>query len=194
MEKRRSTHVPQEAAAPPAGGFHTDALDLVEEDPLIRSAAREAALNGPALSGRVRFVGVHGLERVAACPLLREAQPGVPVVLYTLRDDLCARLHALHGCADAYAVLVTGASGAGGRRASAGSRFEMLCGPDPLAAAGITAREADVLALMIARHSDAEIAGRLVISVTTVRTHCRSILRKLGARSRRDVRERLLPE
>jgi DNA-binding CsgD family transcriptional regulator len=190
----RHTSVRREDASPAAGTARPETPDLVEDDPLVRAAAREAVLNTrSAVAGAVVFVGVHGLVRVAECPLRRGQQHADPVVLYTLRDELCARLHSLHGCADGYGVLVT-ADLAPGTEMSTGARFEMLCGPEPLAAAGITAREAEVLALMIARHSDAEIAVRLVISVTTVRTHCRSILRKLGAHSRRDLRDRLLPE
>lgn len=172
---------------------HGTAPRLVEDDPLIRAAALEAAIRERQWVGRpVLCVGAHGLERVAACPLLGAPRSSETVVLYTLRDHLTARLHSLHGCADAYAVLVT-RLGEAGREAPYAARFEFLSGPDPLVTAGITAREASVLALVLARWDDAEIARELVISVTTVRTHCRSILRKLGAHSRRDARERLLP-
>jgi DNA-binding NarL/FixJ family response regulator len=56
-------------------------------------------------------------------------------------------------------------------------------GPTPL-----TDREADVLELIQAGHSNAEIAAQLHIGVETVRTHSRHIYRKLGVSSRRDLR------
>ena len=55
-------------------------------------------------------------------------------------------------------------------------------GPDLL-----TPREADVLELLQAGHSNAEIAHRLSVGVETVRTHASSIYRKLGVSSRRDL-------
>lgn len=53
---------------------------------------------------------------------------------------------------------------------------------------GLTAREAQILSLVVDGLSNAEIADRLTISVTTVKTHVRAVLRKLGASSRRDLR------
>ena len=55
-------------------------------------------------------------------------------------------------------------------------------GPDLL-----TPREADVLELLQAGHSNAEIANKLSVGVETVRTHASSIYRKLGVSSRRDL-------
>ncbi|MHB8533085.1 MAG: LuxR C-terminal-related transcriptional regulator, partial [Solirubrobacteraceae bacterium] len=56
------------------------------------------------------------------------------------------------------------------------------------AAAGLlTAREADVLAGLQQRRSNAQIAADLHISIETVRTHARHIYRKLGVASRREL-------
>ena len=52
----------------------------------------------------------------------------------------------------------------------------------------LTAREADVLELLQAGHSNAEIAQGLHVSIETVRTHVRRIFRKLGVRTRRELR------
>jgi len=46
---------------------------------------------------------------------------------------------------------------------------------------------ADVLALLLARRTNDEIAAQLVLSSSTVRAHCRAVLRKLGARDRRHL-------
>jgi DNA-binding NarL/FixJ family response regulator len=51
----------------------------------------------------------------------------------------------------------------------------------------LTPREADVLELLQQGRSNAEIAGALHVGIETVRTHARSIYRKLGVRSRRDL-------
>ena len=48
----------------------------------------------------------------------------------------------------------------------------------------LTARERDVLALVAAGGSNTEIAGRLHIGVTTVKTHVTNLMAKTGARNR----------
>ncbi|HEY8526205.1 MAG TPA: LuxR C-terminal-related transcriptional regulator [Acidimicrobiales bacterium] len=54
-----------------------------------------------------------------------------------------------------------------------------------LSAAGVSAREAEILAALGERLTNAEIAARLVISVRTVESHVSSLLRKLGVSDRR---------
>ncbi len=54
--------------------------------------------------------------------------------------------------------------------------------------AGLTARQADVLDLLVQGLTNAEIAERLYLSVRTVDHHVSSILSKLGVSSRREVR------
>jgi len=60
-------------------------------------------------------------------------------------------------------------------------------GPPSGAATGLTEREAEVLAELQRRRANAQIASDLHISVETVRTHARSIYRKLGVSSRREL-------
>ena len=52
----------------------------------------------------------------------------------------------------------------------------------------LTPRESDVLDLLQRGRSNAEIAATLHVSVETVRTHARHIYRKLGVRTRRELR------
>jgi len=51
----------------------------------------------------------------------------------------------------------------------------------------LTPREADVLVQLQRGRSNGEIAAALSVSVETVRTHARSVFRKLGVRSRREL-------
>jgi DNA-binding NarL/FixJ family response regulator len=52
----------------------------------------------------------------------------------------------------------------------------------------LTPREAEVMDLLRAGRSNAEIAQALQVSIETVRTHARRIYRKLGVRTRRELR------
>ena len=62
--------------------------------------------------------------------------------------------------------------------------------PDSIAAA-LSARELEVLLLLDDHLGTDEIAGRLFISEHTVRSHVKSLLRKLNVSSRREALERL---
>ena len=65
---------------------------------------------------------------------------------------------------------------------SGGGVEEERFGPDLL-----TPREADVLELLQAGRSNAEIAAQLHLGVETIRTHARNVYRKLGVSSRREL-------
>ena len=59
--------------------------------------------------------------------------------------------------------------------------------PDVVITEQLSDRELEVLRRMAAMYSTEEIAGELFISVNTVKTHLKSIYRKLGAAGRRDA-------
>jgi two-component system, NarL family, response regulator DesR len=63
-------------------------------------------------------------------------------------------------------------------------------GPDPIGPDLLTPREAEVLELLQGGRSNAEIAQTLHVGIETVRTHARRIYRKMGVRTRRDLRAR----
>jgi DNA-binding NarL/FixJ family response regulator len=57
----------------------------------------------------------------------------------------------------------------------------------PGRAQGLTARESEILALVIQGFRNEDIADALFLGVNTVKTHLKSLYRKLGARNRADV-------
>ena len=159
---------------------------LDEPDGLVQPASRlalaalafattSAASTGAADPPLPRFVGLGGLTDVCRCRLRRARAPAADTYAYVLADPLAAMLHRLHGCAGVILVLAT---------TSAGPRLHYARPVPALAGAGLTAREADVLAHLLARRRDAEIAAALTISAATVRSHCRAVYRKLGVADR----------
>ena len=151
-----------------------------------------------------------GLDGLSALPRLREAAPSCEVVVLTAsgeEDNLLGAIRAgaagyllksepparivefLRGAAQGEAAL----SGAVARRLleqvrENGGRTTGV--PDEIAAA-LSARELEVLLLLDEHHGTDEIAQRLFISEHTVRSHVKSLLRKLGVSSRREALEAL---
>ena len=151
--------------------------------------------------------GIGGLE---ALPLLREAAPGCEVVMLTAsvaEENLLASIRAgaagyllktepperivefLRGAAEGEAAL----SGSIARRLlekvrDGGDRNGGV--PDSIARA-LSAREVEVLLLLDDHLGTDQIAARLFISEHTVRSHVKSLLRKLGVTSRRQALEAL---
>jgi DNA-binding CsgD family transcriptional regulator len=57
-------------------------------------------------------------------------------------------------------------------------------GPESARAAGLSAREAQIMSLIAAGHSNGQIAERLVLAEKTVKNHVNRIYAKLGVGSR----------
>jgi DNA-binding NarL/FixJ family response regulator len=143
-----------------------------------------------------------GLDGLAAAGEIAAVAPATNVIMLTTfgQDDYIARalgggaagfllkasdprelITAVHAVADGAAFLspavarrvIRGYRDAGGRTTDARRRIE-----------GLTERERDVLTLVGAGHSNAEIAGTLYIVEGTVKAHVSSILDKLDARNR----------
>ena len=150
-----------------------------------------------------------GLDGLAVLPRLRAAAPGCEVVVLTAsgtEENLLAAIRAgaagyllksepperivafLRGVANGEAAL----SGEVARRlldqVRTGGRIGGV--PDPIAGT-LSAREVEVLLLLDDHLSTDDIAKRLFISEHTVRSHVKSMLRKLGVSSRRDALEQL---
>jgi DNA-binding CsgD family transcriptional regulator len=114
------------------------------------------------------------------------AAPGgtAPLVIgYSAGPAALLAGHRVHGCADVVLWLQAVAGRPG---------FSHLPATDAVTTAGLTAREADVLVLLLRGLTTQAIAARLCVSVSTARSHCRAVLSKLGAGDRRVLRARLL--
>ncbi|AEA28346.1 response regulator [Pseudonocardia benzenivorans] len=146
----------------------------------------------------VRMQGASGLD---LCRTLRERDPEAKVVLLSVYDDEQYLFQALRAGASGYLLkkisgeelvrqlelahtgtTVIDASLAG-RAVDTAARLQS----DefwPGARQGLTHRESEVLSLMVTGLSNRGIATRLVVSDETVKSHLRSIYRKLGVGDR----------
>ena len=151
--------------------------------------------------------GMSGLE---ALPRLRAASPGSEVVVLTASDTEQNLLAAIRAGAAGYllktepperiAAFLDGV--VNGEAALSGSIARRLLDqvrngngrdvgvPDEIAAT-LSAREVEVLLLLDDHLGTDEIAKRLYISEHTVRSHVKSLMRKLGVSSRREALEHL---
>jgi DNA-binding NarL/FixJ family response regulator len=151
-----------------------------------------------------------GLDGLSALPRLRQAAPDTEVVVLTAsgtEENLLAAIRAgaagyllktepperiaafLDGVVNGEAAL----SGTVARRLLEQVRHGNGRGvgvPDSIAAT-LSARELEVLLLLDEHLGTDEIAKRLFISEHTVRSHVKSLLRKLGVSSRREALESL---
>jgi DNA-binding NarL/FixJ family response regulator len=151
-----------------------------------------------------------GVDGLTALPRLREAAPNCEVVVLTASGTEENLLGAIRGGAAGYLLksepperIVGFLRGvANGEAALSGAVARRLLDqvragggrnsgvPDSIAAA-LSARELEVLLLLDEHLGTDEIAKRLFISEHTVRSHVKSLLRKLGVSSRRDALEAL---
>ena len=142
------------------------------------------------------------MDGVEATRRLRERDPAVKVVVLTTYADDRSVLDALRAGALGYLTKDAGAAEiqqalhrvAGGQAALDPAAqlhlVEAIADGVPSGPAtaqlpdGLTPREAEVLTLIAAGLSNAEIAERLVVSEATVKSHVNHMLAKIGARDR----------
>jgi DNA-binding NarL/FixJ family response regulator len=137
-----------------------------------------------------------------ATRLLRDREPGIKVVVLTTYADDQSVIDALQAGARGY--LTKNAGGPQIREAldrvladqaaidpdvqhhlvEAIATAPAARPPRSALPAGLTSREAEVLTLIAAGLSNAEIAGRLVVTEGTVKSHINHLLAKTGARDR----------
>lgn len=162
--------VDEEAVRGASGRMHTSTVFLALDDPACCARVGRRA-GGPA--GR-RSGATSAVSAVGSCG---------PVVGYAAGPLAVAAAHRAHACVDLALAL---------RVREGVPAFVHLPADDPVQRAGITAREADVLVLLLAGVTTTAIAARLCVSPATARSHCRAVLRKMGAADRRALRGRLL--
>ena len=183
--------------------FHVVGLAADGENAIERARALQPALVLLDLS-------MPGLDGLSALPRIRRAAPGCEVVVltasgteenlmaairggaagYLLKSEPAERIvEFLHGVACGEAAL----SGAVARRLLDQVRNGRAwdAGVPERIASELSARELEVLLLLDEHLGTDQIAGRLFISEHTVRSHVKSLLRKLGVSSRREALEQL---
>jgi DNA-binding NarL/FixJ family response regulator len=150
-----------------------------------------------------------GMDGLTALPRIREQAPTCEVVVLTASDDEASLLAAIRAGASGYLLkteppeqIATFLRGvARGEAALSGGVARRLLDrvreggrltgvPDEITNT-LSAREVEVLLLLDEHLGTDEIAQRLFISEHTVRSHVKSLLKKLGVSSRRDALERL---
>lgn len=143
-------------------------------------------------------VELPGEDGVAATRQLKLELPEVAVVMLTVRDDSPTLFEAIKAGAQGYLVknvrahelleqlrAVARGEAAISRRLAARILEEVRGETEPAGPEeALTAREMEVLELVVARLSNAEIAERLAISEHTVKNHMKSILGKLHFQNR----------
>ena len=191
-----------------AGLLSQHGFDVVGEASDGEEAIETAARLEPDLI--LLDLSMPGLDGLSALPRLREAAPRCEVVVLTASGTEENLLGAIRGGAAGYLLksepperivdFLRGVaqgeaalSGAVARRLleqvrEGGGRSSGV--PDSIAAT-LSARELEVLLLLDDHLATDEIAKRLFISEHTVRSHVKSLLRKLGVSSRREALEAL---
>lgn len=141
----------------------------------------------------VRMPGMDGLELLGR---VRAEHPGIAVVVLTSFDDE-AMLSALSQAANGFLlkdstpeeiVRAVQAAAAGGTTISPATTSRLVARHLRPARVGarpdLTEAEQGVLALLCDGYSNAEIAQRLVVAESTVKTHVSHLMKKYGAASR----------
>lgn len=135
------------------------------------------------------------------CRQVKQLQPGIHVVFLTVYDDEQYAYQALRAEASGYVLKRVDGSELVEhlQRVMAGDVVidPTLAGRIAMSAArvnsgefwpgarlGLTQRESEVLALLVASHSNKGIAAKLVVSEDTVKTHIRGLYRKLAVSDR----------
>lgn len=160
---RPATVVSAGRAGPPTGKFKI--VVVADEDDLLPElAAMVHPVDGPVVAVAHRGAGRSWRLAVEHGALVVDAD-----------QPLLAQLRAVDR------ALAGGGPAVPERGAMAESARRWVSEADRVSS--LTARESEVLDLLMCGNSAGEIAGRLVVSLPTIRTHIRAILQKLGVSS-----------
>lgn len=169
----------------------------------LEAVAKARALKPDLILMDIKMPSCDGLE---ATRLIKTSLPGVKIVVLTVHEEDEKLFEAVRSGAEGYILkntlpedfmrLVRGvtegkAAITGAMAARILAEFSRLPPPPDTASdyQPLTRREREVLALAAQGATDPEIAGRLTLSLHTVKTHMRHILAKLHAANRREAAE-----
>ncbi len=135
------------------------------------------------------------LDGVAAIKIIRDRCPEVKVIALTSFQDKPLVREALQAGAIGYLLKnVSGEDLAEAIRDACAGRYtlapevvQLLIQPEPEIGQDLTAREREVLALLVEGLTNVEIGVRLVVTTATAKAHVGSILAKLGVASRAEA-------
>jgi NarL family two-component system response regulator LiaR len=138
------------------------------------------------------------MDGAAATRLIRKQSPSTQILALTSFKDEILVQSALHAGAIGYLLKDVSAnelaqairSAHAGHPTIASEATEALihaAGQDSIPGADLTAREHEVLLLMVEGLNNTQIAGRLTVSPSTIKSHVSSILAKLSVTSRTEA-------
>lgn len=189
----------------------TNGIEVVAEVPNGEAAVRAASEAAPDVV--VMDLNMPGLSGFEATRRIRERTPACPVLVLTVSAQETDVVDAIVAGASGYVLkdapvdeMVAGIRAVAAGEAQISPRIaltllrrirERAPADSAVEQVALTGRELEVLGLVAEGKSNAEIAGELVISSSTVRNHISSILMKLHVENRvqaavRAVRDRLV--
>jgi two-component system response regulator DevR len=171
-------------------------LRVVAEAGAANEAVQRTSAENPAVA--VLDVQLGAGSGIRACQRIRQAQPQCAIVMLTAFDWDVYLAQAWHAGAAAFVIksddigvliAIIRQVHAGRRVFAPAQQARIIAWQREVAAplATLTAREREVLRLVVAGKSNREIAEALIISQSTVEKHVSALLSKLGLRSAREL-------
>ena len=144
-------------------------------------------------------VKLHGVSGLELCPRILQRDPEAKLIIFSMNDDPVFAARAIEAGAKGYiaknddpllfadAVRLVAEGGVYLRPEMAREVAFIRVGPGASRLSQLNARELEILRLLAAGHSMAQIAHILNISYKTVANNCTALKHKLGARSAMDL-------
>ena len=175
-----------------------DDLELAGEADNGDAAVRQIAVMSPLPDVVLMDMVMPGIDGVTATHAIRQQYPAVQVIALTSFKEEALVKNALQAGAIGYLQKDVSAdqlaqairAAFAGRATLSPEATQALVhsvSQPPAPGYDLTARERDVLALMIKGYNNNEIAANLVVSPSTIKSHVSNILSKLGVTSRTEA-------
>jgi len=195
----------------------TTTIVLADDHAVVRSALRmlleaeddfEVVAEAGDADAAVRYVRGHkpavlildlnmpGRSSLEAIPDILEASPKTEIVVLTMQNEPAfarkalqagVRGYVLKEAADAELVQAVRSAAAGDTYLQPALGARLVAEPESRRGTGLSEREREVLRLIALGHTNAEIAGRLYLSIRTVESHRAHIQQKLRLSSRAEL-------